>query len=241
LFAASQPIPPVVSPDHQPSHLSELLDAKAYLPLARILASVSNGADLRADLDWSKDRMMSGGSSLVSFWYALDLWRAAGALPKEQGDQLRETAGMVTLYTYGAVTIDGVRCADVSAPRHRLDQLIAMNPQLWTFVKSLPADRRKLLADIAVKLEQRTAPKRAADGDDEFVCRGGLEETTYNLKHGSQHEVPTPPGGIGRTILLEGDGKFKPAILPDSIARPKAAKARETLAQTLSALVGVRE
>ena len=235
----SQPglAPEQVSAEHQPSKLDSLLAVENYVALGRTISTVSRQSDLRSDLDWLKLQMMDGRSAFLTMLYSRLLWVAATGLPDAEKSKLRQTAAMTTLYAYAAIAVDGSRCGDRSAPSRRLDQLMLWNPDIWPFIGSLPAIDREQVLEVAVALEKHTAAKRDLSGDIEFLCRAGLEEMDYNLKHGSSREVPTPPGSIGRTIELSGDGKYKPSLRDEQEWRPEAAKLRSSLHSSLSQLV----
>ena len=224
-----------VSPDHAPARLEALLAERDYVALGRTIRDVSRQADLNSDLDWLRAKMVEGNSAFVSMLYSRLLWVAAAGLPETQRHQLRQTAVMATLYAQAAITIDGARCGDRSAPQHRSEQLLSWNPEIWPFIAALSAEERQHIVDIAVMGERRTADRRDAIGDVDFLCRAGLEETQYNLTHGSAREVPSAPGVIGRTIELRGDGGYVPSQAPESEWRARAATLRAQLPADLTA------
>lgn len=236
LLATTQPAgpPQEVSADHQPARLDALLAAEDYVTLGRTIREVSRQPDLRSDLDWLRARMLEGRSAFVTMLYSRLLWAAAGGLPEYERGQMRQTAAMTTLYAYGAIRIDGTRCGDRSAPMRRAEQLMGWNPEIWPFLAALPPREREQVLMVAVAIEARTAARRDAAGDTAFLCRGGLEETQYNLAHGSARQVPTPPGGIGTTIELSGDGRYRPSETPETERRGRAAELRAALAADLA-------
>ncbi|HEV2817398.1 MAG TPA: hypothetical protein VGW40_09300 [Allosphingosinicella sp.] len=235
--AAPQP----VSAEHQPARLDALLAAKDYSTLGRTIQQVSRQPDLVSDLDWLRARMLEGNSAFVTMLYSRLLWVAAGGLPETERDLMRQTAAMTTLYAHAAIEIDGARCGDPSAPSRRAEQLMTWNPEIWPFLRALPAETREQAVAIAVAIEARTAARRDAAGDVDFLCRYGLEETRYNLEHGTSREVPTPPGGIGTTIELTGDGGYRPSERPESERRARAAELRAALPANLAALAGAAD
>jgi hypothetical protein len=225
-----------VSPAHQPAELDRLLAAKDYVTLGRTIRDVSRQADLRSDLDWLQARMIEGNSAFVSMLYSRLLWNAATGLPEDVKRPLRQTAVMATLYALAQIEVDGTRCGDGSAPAHRVDQLMAWNPEIWPFAAALAPAERDMIVKVAIQIEARTAARREAAGDVAFLCRAGLEETQYNLAHGTQREVPSP-SGIGRTIELAGDGKYVPSQRPEADWRRDSAAARAKLAAGLTQLL----
>ena len=226
-----------VSPTHQPAALEAVLATKDYKKLGATILSVSRPEDLRSDLDWLKDKMMSGQTAWVTMLYARLLWSASENLAPETQSQLKQTAAMATLYAYAAIQIDGERCGDRSAPAHRLQQLMAWNPDIWPFIGSLPEADRSMIVKLVPLLERRTAARRDEQGDVEFLCRSGLEETSYNLQHGGSREVAARPGQIGRQIELYGDGKYKPSERPLAEWKAEAERRRTALPGTIAAEV----
>jgi hypothetical protein len=230
-------VPGGVSPNHQPAALDTLLASKEYKKLGATIQSISTREDLRSDLDWLKDKMMSGETAYVTMLYARLLWEVSDHVPPEQQSQLKQTAAMATLYAYAAIQIDGTRCGDRSAPAHRLEQLTEWNPKIWPFVASLPGADKSIILKLVPLLERRTAARRDQQGDVEFLCRDGLEEIRYHLSHGGSREVAAKPGQIGRRIEVYGDGKYKPSERSVAEWKPEADKRRAGLPATLAALV----
>lgn len=226
-----------VSPSHQPAALDALLAAKDYKKLGVTIQSVSRPEDLRSDLDWLKDKMMSGETAWATMLYARLLWAASEHYPSATQTQLKQTAAMATLYAYAAIQIDGARCGDRTAPAHRLQQLMAWNPEIWPFIASLPETDRSIVVKLVPLLERHTAVRRDQHGDVEFLCRSGLEETSYNLQHGGSREVAARPGQIGRQIELYGDGKYKPTERPLAEWKAEAERRRAALPADLAAQV----
>lgn len=233
------------SPPNQPVAVPPPITRTATLDTAlaskdygKLVATVRSGAsqdDLRTDLDWLKAKMMAGETAFVTMLYARLLWSATEGMPPEQASPLRQTAGMAMLYAQAAIQIDGARCGDRSAPSHRLTQLASWIPGMWTFIGSLSEQDRAVMLALVPRLEQRTAASRDQRGDVDFLCRSGLEETTYNLKHGKAREVPAKPGQIGRQIELSGDGKYQPSVRPEAEWKVEAEKLRASLPERLAA------
>jgi hypothetical protein len=227
-----------VSGEHQPAALDRLLAAHDYAALGARIAGVRGQADLTSDLDWLKARMLEGNSAFVTMLYSRLLWVAAEGLPDEPKSELRQTALMASFYALAAILVDGTRCGDRSAPGHRADQLMMeWNPQIWPFAATLTPAQRETIVKVAVGIETKTAPRRDAIGDVDFLCRGGMEETTYDLEHGTQKEAPAAPGQLGRTIVLTGDGKYVPSQRPEAEWRKDAATARAALPAELGQLM----
>jgi hypothetical protein len=242
LAVASAPAPAAdeasVSADHQPAALDRLLAAHDYTSLGARIAGIRRQADLTSDLDWLKARMLEGNSAFVTMLYSRLLWVAAEGLPDEPKSQLRQTALMASFYALAAIRVDGARCGDRSAPGHRLDQLMTgWSPEIWRFASTLTPEQRETIVKVAVGIEAKTAARRDSTGDVDFLCRSGMEETSYNLQHGTQREAPPAPGQIGRTIVLTGDGKYVPSQRPEAEWRKDAVAARAALPAELGGLM----
>ena len=232
--ASAQQAPTPQAPSPQIARLDGLLAAKDYKQLGEIIGNVSTQDELWTDLGWLKDRMMGGESAFVTMLYARLLWNASLHLPAAEQHNLKQTAAMATLYAYSAIQIDGTRCGDRTAPAHRMQQLMGWNPDVWRFLAGLTEAERATVLMLVPLLESRTAAKRDAQGDVEFLCRAGMEETSYNLTHGSAREVPALPGQIGRQIQLSGDGKYKPSERPEAERVPDVLKRRAELPKVLA-------
>jgi hypothetical protein len=144
---------------------------------------------------------------------------------------------MASLYAYAAIGIDGARCGDRSAPSNRLDQLMGWEGRIWPFLTEMTPEQRQMAVDLAVRTEERTRARRDSKGDVEFLCRGGMEEMSYNMTHGTMREVEAKPGQIGRQIVVDGDGKYRPSVREQKAWQPEAEAARSSLRARLVQLV----
>jgi|GEM_PF-5584873 len=236
--AAPPAMPPPAAEDlGRVARLSALLAAQDHMALGRMIREPATEADVRTDLDWLKERLLEGNSVWIAMLYAKLLWSLSDRSPPEAAGELRQTAVMATLYAYGAIGIDGARCGDRSAPSHRLDQLMGWEPRIWPFLAEMIPEHRQRAIDLAVQIEQRTRARRDAAGDVEFLCRAGMEEMSYNMAHGTMREVEPKPGQIGRQIVVDGDGKYRPSVRQEKAWRPEAEAARSGLRAFLSELV----
>jgi hypothetical protein len=222
------------------AELDKLLSQREYAKLNQIF-STDKFDDAVLNMNWQQARLPVGGTFLsIAFMASLD--RVSTALGDVRGAETRKTAILLLLYTYELILIDGQRCKDVSAPGHRKDQLLMGFPN---FRKSIPAlsdeDMDKLLK-MAIQMEGLTAPMR---NDDDYLCRGGLTEIQAGLKKygdNSLREVPTPPGGLGKTMEVKTDPDFKPEFLAKDIWLPKQAEFRAKMPDILKNLVsGLRK
>ena len=129
-----------------------------------------------------------------------------------------------------------------SAPGHRKDQLLTGFPNFKKSIPALSDEEMDKLIKMAIQMEGLTAPMRK---DDDYLCRGGLTEIQAGLKKygdNSLREVPTPPGGVGKTMEVKTDPDFKPEFLGKEAAASKQAELRAKMPDILKNLVsGLRK
>ena len=106
---------------------------------------------------------------------------------------------MMALYSLALVAVDGVKCADKSAPgRHY--ETSSCSTAMNCAAADAPVVTRNNIIVAALGLETKTATLR---GNDIYLCRFGLEETQYSLKKHEgepETEAPPQPGQFGRTV-----------------------------------------
>jgi hypothetical protein len=242
--APAAPPPPAAQGKDRAERLSALLAAQDHSALGRMIGEPATEADVASDLDWLKERMLEGNSAWIAMLYAKMLWSLSDRSPPEVAGEVRQTAVMAILYAHAAIGVDGARCGDRSAPSHRLDQLMGWEPGIWSFLREMTPAHRQRAVDLAVLIENRTRARRDSRGDVEFLCRAGMEEMSYNMTHGAMREVEPSPGQIGRQIVVDGDGKYRPSVREEKTWRPEAEAARaglrSRLMQLVAAMVGPR-
>ena len=232
--AAAQPAPPLPP---NVAQLETMLAQKHYLELGRILTQTKAANDIVLNMNWERTKMVAGATAFINFNYAYDLWRIAAVLPPEQANSMRETAVMVLLYAYELIVMDGVKCADVSAPGHRQDQIFASFAYIWKHVATLSEQQRAQLVDIAQRLEASTAAKRA---DDDFLCRDGLDQMRDALARNGNKPLPESspqPGQIGKTVNVPANPDYQPKFVSKDVWQPKQSALRVELPQRLQQLV----
>lgn len=238
-FALGAASPPANTPtpanDAVRAELDGLLQKKDYLELQRRVLEPRTREELSAFLDWGRERWFEGNSAAVPFIHSRLLWSVASSNPRLA--DLKMTAASALLYVLEVVRIDGARCGDRTAPNDRFFKIARAGRELLAFAAAASPDDREQMISLAELAERNTAVVRDEKGDVDFVCRYGLEETTYNLTHGSSREVPNQPGQFGRQIVLSGDGKYKPSLRPDTDWKPEAAKLRASLRADLEAML----
>ena len=186
-------------------------------------------------MDWLQSRINAGGGSLLGFIYP----KISGTLVRlkrstDRNKDLRITAGLITLYTYELIAIDGAKCADHSAPSHRVDQLLMNNAPALAYLKAQPEEFKVKIVDLAIAMEKGTAPLRKLD---DLLCRSGLEEMQAGIAAGKTREVPTPPGQVGKTVEVQPPADFAPRLLTPQSYLPDQEKARANMKATLLKLI----
>jgi len=206
--------------------LDALLAARNWEGLVTAFESVrSDESSVRA-LDWLDARINSGGGSLLGFLYSRALWDIGSAQNVNDPDKdLRFRAGLMVLYTLQLIIIDGTKCADQSAPGHRLDQLMAGYSTVLQYLKTKNAKFKAKVID-AIALEKRTAALRK---DDDWLCQGGLEEMMAGIEAGRTKQVPTPPDQIGTTVVVEPPPDYVPKFVAPEKYKPLQEKARSEI------------
>jgi hypothetical protein len=86
---------------------------------------------------------------------------------------LRIAAGMLALYTYELILIDGATCEDQTAPAHRVEQLLKIGGPALAYLKAQSHEIKAQVIDNAIALEKQTALLRK---EDDLLCRDGLEQ-----------------------------------------------------------------
>lgn len=222
--------------------LNGLLAAKDWSGLGRALAFGSDGDENMALLDWQQETLTSGrGGFFVSMSYARNLWLIGSSQNVEDvGKDLRMSSAMITLYTFIIVRVDGLECQDATSPGHRMDQLIQQLGEVFRFLASKPKDVRDRVISNAVTMDRLLAPHR--DHNDDCLCGAGMMGMFAGLMGGTQREVATPPGGVGRTIEVSPPPAWKPAYVAPEVYEPAKAKARADMQKTIEEFIdGIAE
>jgi hypothetical protein len=209
--------------------LDALLAARSWNRLGDALSQPGTIEDAWKRLNWLKTRVENGAGFFVSILYARDLW-AIGNLQKVDNPalDLRESAAVISLYTYELILIDGSKCEDRSAPGNHLAQLFKSRATALAFLKQQPRELKSKMVDLAIGLEQKTAPLRA---DDDLICRGGMDQMKAGLDRHQQ--APTPDGQIGNTVAVAPPPDWSPKLVSPDIYRPVQEKARDEMRENL--------
>jgi hypothetical protein len=219
--------------------LDTMLHQHDWTHLAARLHAQRNASQMLADMDWEQTHIYDGAGFLIAYSYMIDLWHLGSSLPPESGAGLQQTAAMMFLYSLDLTALDGPKCADVTAPGHRSDQLFGQNRALVSYIMTLPRAKRMEIGSISLSIEAATAALRSDDG---VLCSGGMTEIEQGLKaHGTKPlpQVPHAPGMYGKTYAVPPAPGYLPQFVPEGVWRPKQAAARASMAMTLTRMLTV--
>lgn len=216
------------------AELDALAAARNWNALGAALSQPTNPELARA-MNWLGTRLDAGGGLMLGILYARDLWSVGLSQHiDDPAKDMRLTAGVITLYTYQLIVIDGAICADRTAPGHRIEQLFTGRAATLAFLKKQPPELKARIVDGALALEQKTATLRR---EDDLICRDGMDQMKAGLERGQQHDVATPPGQIGRTVAVEPPADWSPKFVAPEIYKPMQDRARAGMKATLLKLV----
>jgi hypothetical protein len=214
--AQTQPPAPVASLPSD-AELDALVAARNWNALGTALSQPSN-PEFARKLSWLSSRLEAGGGLMLGILYARDLWGAGQALHVDDpAKDMRLSAGLISLYTYELIVIDGAKCEDRTAPAHRVDQLFMSRAATLAFLKKQSPELKAKIVDRALALEAGTAKLRQ---DDDLICRDGMDQMKAGLERGQQHDVATPPGQIGRTVAVEPPADWVPKFVAPDVYKP---------------------
>lgn len=191
-------------------------------------------------MKWARSRLLDGGSVALAHFYMRDLWTAGERLREAEPEKdMRVTSGVYWLYIYRVIVIDGVRCADPSAPEGRRTQFLTQYRPVFLYLRSKPEGVRAMALEQSGDLERLSSAKR---GNDHWLCRGGLEEMTAALEQsglgnktvGELEQIlpkknSSPLGGQnpGQSFELPAAKAYVPKFLSPEVYAPKQAEMRE--------------
>ncbi len=177
--------------------------------------------------------MMAGKSVIVPLLYSTKLWVVGSA--NSQYANLRETAALITIYSLMVTYADGVKCADQTAPGHRIDAIVTQYRDPLKMLATLPVAQRTIIIETAARMEAQTAPLRT---NDNYLCRFGMQETIDNLKKGQKlKELQPQPGQVGKQFLIQDDLDYEPEYVPREQWEPKQRKSRSNFLPAFTALL----
>jgi hypothetical protein len=216
------------------ANLDRMLVSGEYLALTKRLREAESIDEIERDLSWEDHKIYDGGGFYVAFAYAYDAWRLGEARKDVVGAIHKQRAGLAFLYAYDLIVVDGPKCADVSAPGHRFDQLMMQNAGILAFLKAQSQTVRYNFGSVSVDLEKATSELRQPD---KVLCSGGLAQMSESLRAQHDKSLPTVPGNVGKTVLVPGSADFKPQFLDASVWQSKQAEARSKLPTLLTSFL----
>jgi hypothetical protein len=208
--------------------LNGLLVAKDYAKLTDAL----NRTPPLDRMAWLQSRLHAGESAFVGYALLRDLWSVAQLKRFKDADT---AMGVVALYVYQLILIDGAMCADASAPGHRHVQFLTTYRPIFQSLKALPAEEKSKIIRLSLEAERRTRLSRSFRKGDDFLCRGGMDEMTAALerfprgvtagelaeKYGKKSK-----SGVGIDVELPPAKAYVPKFLPYEAYAPAQSKLR---------------
>ena len=232
---AQAPQPPASASLPSDTELDALLTARNWNAISAAISAAKAPDSLMQAMNWLSTRLKAGGGSLLGFLYAPRLWGFGSGLQIENPTKdARVTAGLIVLYTYQLIVIDGAKCADRTAPGNRLSQLLTQNREVLEYLRSKPNGLKALVIVLAMDFENRTAPLRK---DDDLLCRGGMEEMQAGIAAGTARDLTGKTNHPGRTIGVEARPVWTPRMLAPATYQPIQERARAEMEARLLKLV----
>ena len=201
--------------------LDRLLAAQNYSALAEQILSPKISAHLKPALDWTRTGTLTGRSIIVPLIYASLLWELGVNYP--QFADFKTSSGIVALYALLVAHADSFKCADPTAPSHRIELIGEQYRNQFTALAAEPEVKRRDAITAAINMERTIAELR---GNDKYLCRFGMQETLDDLqKHQGEPVTARPKSAFaGFEIELPRDPDYEPSFLPrDEWAKKQAA------------------
>jgi len=217
--------------------LDAMLQKGDLLRLTARLRAARTVEDIDLDLNWEQAKIYNGAGFVIGYSYMYDLWRLGSALPPTSGDGLKQSAAMVFLYNLDLATVDGVKCADRTAPGHRADQLFFQNKAIVEYLFAMPPSAKTQAAMISLNIEAATAEVRT---NDDVLCSGGLAEIKQGVEENGAKplpQIPNVPGTTGKSYAVPPAPRYRPQFVEEAIWRSKQIAARQALPATLTHLL----
>ncbi len=215
--------------------LDRFLAAQNYSALAEQILKPNASAHLKPALDWTRTGTLGGRSIIVPLIYASLLWELGVNYP--QFADFKTSSGIIALYALLVAHADGFKCADPTAPSHRIDVIATQYRAQFRTIAALPEEKRREVINAAINMERTTAEMRT---NDKYLCRFGMQETLEILqKHqGEPLEETTPKSAFaGFEIELPRDAGYEPSFLLREQWENKQTALRATFPNLLASFV----
>ncbi len=109
------------------AELDQLVNDRDWRKLGAVLSNIPDYPTLIRTMEWERGHVLRGAGMMVGLIYARDLWFLGEKQNLEDpAKDLRVSSAMMTIYLYAMIEIDGLKCADRTAPPNRISQLIGM-------------------------------------------------------------------------------------------------------------------
>ena len=203
------------------NELDALMQSRDWSGLRAAVRNFKDLKDVESGLNWLKVRTDTGAPFIIPMIYSETLWMI-GSAGKNEG--LEISAAFMALYTIAVIRMDGMACADTTAPGHRMDQVVSSLREPLRYLAAVKSEEKKFGVKTVVQLEAFTAERRKAE--DEIVCSGGLDQLKAGMDANILGQPKTVPGQIGRVIDVGTPTGWKPSFLPASTYRANQAKFR---------------
>jgi hypothetical protein len=231
--------PDALIPKALQKHLDNVLATKDYLELAKAL----NQTPPVERLVWATSRLMAGKTAFLGYPVVRDLWGLAQVMDPRVKAKADTAVGIMALYVFELILVDGAICEDVSARGPQQMRFMTTFRPVFEHLKTLRVEEKKKIISAAILNEQKT--RRVRHGDD-FLCRGGIGEIRASLerlgpgvtvgelaaKYGERSK-----SGIGTDIRLPAAKAYTPNFLPFQKYAPEQHKLRMGMVGTLIALL----
>jgi hypothetical protein len=217
--------------------------AKNDQSIFNLLMQQKDVAQVSLDLNWERSRIFEGAGYGVSLAYMYDLWRLAtfidnrGQRAETSPESIKQTAVAFALYNVALLIVDGVRCADPTAPNYNLTNLLQGAQPILAYGRVLSAERQQQAVLIAQQVEQATAPLRR---NDPLICDGGVDQFIQALAAGKARTsvaVPAQPGEVGAARVLPDTPTGRERFRDLEVWQPEQQKLREGLAARLGQIL----
>ncbi len=238
--------PGVEMPDDRQA-LDEALARRDWAYLGEATRNVGTLQNAMKLLNWERYQIYRGSGYNVAYMYSSTLTTAANSYDKAAAQDprlaptargFRQAALAQLLYTYAVLAVDGVRCADPTAPQAHRDQITGFTRDLrFSITQFLPQDRFSVLT-AALKQEELLAPVRDPDPD---LCRGGLDDLGEALESHPDRATTTgpQPGYPGTNVIVPIDPTRPPKYSDRAEWLTRQQKARAGLPDALGAIISL--
>ena len=228
-----------VTPSHYPPNAGDLdkyLSDGDYLSLNSTVMQARDPNLVYQNMNWEKDKLHAGASSVVAIIYARDIWRLINAknvgINPQSSHEFEKVALMAMFYAYELTYLDGVKCEDSSAPERRranlFVQISGVNlAEIWNKFSGLSGDDQKQIILNSIQIEVETSSLRV---NDKFLCSGGdaqAKSSDLSAALGSylgSHDGPIPSSA---QIPFTNVSNYQPRFVSKDVWEPKQTSMRD--------------